>query len=168
MKRPWVIKVGGELLNHPVHRKGLIKDLCRIARARPVVLIHGGGPQIAESLKKEKIPIRFVGGRRVTTSDTMRVVEKVLSGIVNKGLVADLVGKKVRGVGISGRDGGLVVGKLIPGLGWAGQVAKVNPALIRHMLKGGFMPVVSSVASDKNGNAVNINADDFASGMRWL
>ncbi len=165
MKRPWVVKVGGELLNAPRERTRLLSELRRLAKKESVVLVHGGGPQIEAGLKKEKIPIQFIHGRRVTTPSTMMVVEKVLSGVVNKGLVADLVKKGVHAVGLSGRDSGIVTGIPISGLGRAARVQMVKPKLIQHLVQGRFLPVISSVASDAKGAPVNINADDFASGL---
>lgn len=164
-QKPCIIKTGGELLADPKIRKAILRGLILKAKKGPVLFVHGGGPQIEKDLTKNKIPVRFKGGRRVTSQAGMRVVEKTLSGEVNKSLVGELNQKGISAVGLSGRDGGLVKGKPIPGLGRAAKPIKVSPQLVRDLLKSGHMPVLSSVASDFKGHPVNINADDFASAL---
>jgi acetylglutamate kinase len=95
----------------------------------------------------------------------MVVVERILSGQINKGLAAQLVVKGVNAVGLSCRDSGIIIGKPIRGLERAARPHKTNARLLRSLLKGGFLPVISSVASDQKGEAVNINADDAASAV---
>lgn len=165
MKRPWIIKAGGELLTLASTRKKIISDLKKIQKGRPVVFVHGGGPQIEKELVKNKIPATFVGGRRVTSPAAMIVVERLLSGEINKGFVADLGQSGVNAVGLSGRDGRLVTAEPIKKLGRAGRPTKVHDQLISHLLRAGFLPVLSTVGSNAKGQAININADDFASAL---
>jgi acetylglutamate kinase len=80
MKRPWIIKAGGELMGSPAIQKKIVADLKRLSRSHPIVFVHGGGPQIEQDLVKNKIPVRFVNGRRFTSDAGMIVIEKVLSG----------------------------------------------------------------------------------------
>jgi acetylglutamate kinase len=108
---------------------------------------------------------RFVGGRRFTSDEAMEAVEMVLSGVVNKGLAAGLTAAGAPAVGLSGRDGGLVRARLEEGLGRVGTPEAVDPAPIRALWDAGLVPVVSPVASDAQGRAVNVNADEAALGL---
>lgn len=165
MKRPWVIKAGGELLATPATRSRILASLKRYQRRESLVFMHGGGPQIEAELKRNNVEARFVGGRRVTTPEAMVHVERVLSGEINKGLVGELQRLRIPSVGLSCRDGGLVVAQPIDGLGRAARPAKTNVSLLEALLAARFTPIVSSVGSDKTGSAVNINADDAASAV---
>jgi acetylglutamate kinase len=165
MKRPYVIKAGGELLLPGPVRKKILAGLKRIAGAHPLVFVHGGGPQIEDELKRNNVPTEFVKGRRRTTPDAMVHVERVLSGQINKGLAAELSAASVPSVGLSCRDGLSMVGKPLPGLGRAAAVVKVKTDLLRALMANRFVPILSSVAADGKGRAVNINADDAASAL---
>jgi acetylglutamate kinase len=165
MKRPWVIKAGGELLASESARAKVLADLGKVFKKNPVVFVHGGGPQIEAELIKNKVPAEFINGRRLTSDEAMLHVERILSGQLSKGVTGDLVKKGIPAVGLSGRDGGLMTVEPIPGLGRAGKPAKVHPRLLQTLLKNKFLAVLSSVGSDKNGRAMNVNADDFASAV---
>ena len=115
MKRPWVIKAGGELLATPATRNKILTGIKRCRRQENVVFMHGGGPQIEAELKRNHVEARFVGGRRVTTPEAMVHVERILSGEINKGLAAQLQKMRVNAVGLSCRDGQTVVGLLAVG-----------------------------------------------------
>ena len=164
MKRPILIKAGGELLAAPETRARLVRGLKKLAK-EGVVFVHGGGPQIEAELTKNGIPVRFVQGRRVTTPTAMVLVERILSGEINKGFTGQLVAAGVPAVGLSCRDGGLITGRPVPALERAAEPARTKAALLQSLLKQRFVPVVSSVASDGKGNAVNINADDAAAAL---
>jgi acetylglutamate kinase len=165
MRRPWVIKAGGELLAAPATRTKILKGIRNCQRDERVVFLHGGGPQIEAELKRNNVEARFVGGRRVTTPEAMIHVERVLSGEINKSLAAELQRLRVSAVGLSCRDGGLIIGQPITGLGRAARPRKVNAGLLNALLDSRYTPIVSSVGSDRSGNAVNINADDAASAV---
>ncbi len=165
MKRPIVIKAGGELMASDEVRGKILKDLAKWHKSHPVVFVHGGGPQIEAELIRNNITVKFENGRRVTSDEGMVIVERVLSGQINKAIAAQLVSNKVAAVGLSGRDAGLITGDPIPNLGRAAKPVAINTKLILSLLKYKFLPVVSSVGSDKKGNAVNINADDAASAL---
>jgi acetylglutamate kinase len=158
-----VYKVGGPALEDP----GLIVPLAAEVRHGDgaAVLVHGGGRAVERLLNTLRIESRFVEGRRETSPEAMVVVEMVLSGSVNKKLAAGLTAAGVPAVGISGRDGGLVRAKLVPGLGRVGAPERVDPALLRDLWAAGFVPVVSPVASGPAGEAVNVNADEAALGI---
>ena len=165
MKRPWIIKAGGELMAGQPVRGKILAGLKKIQRTERLVFVHGGGPQIEAELKRNNVAAHFVNGRRVTTPEAMIHVERVLSGEINKGLAAELVKLGVPAVGLSCRDGGAVTATPIDGLGRAAKPGKIRPALLAALMAAKFVPVVSSVGSDAKGMAVNINADDAASAI---
>lgn len=165
LRNPWVVKFGGSLLSDRRARRGFLKQAAATSRARSLVLVHGGGPEINSALEKMGVEPRFVKGRRVTDLAAMAVVEGVLSGQVNKTLVGELSALGARAVGLSGRDGGLLRARPIPALGRVGVPEKASPDLLRLLLREGYLPVVSSVASDSKGRALNVNADEAAAAL---
>ncbi|MAV10467.1 MAG: acetylglutamate kinase [Synechococcus sp. MED850] len=160
-----VIKYGGAAMAHAQLRDAVFRDLALLASVgvQPVV-VHGGGPEINQWLKRLEIPAEFRDGLRVTDADTMDVVEMVLVGRVNKQIVNGLNRLGGRAVGLSGSDGSLVEarpwGEGSHGL--VGDVARVNPDLLEPLLERGYMPVISSVAATADGRSHNINADTVA------
>jgi len=158
-----VYKIGGPALEDP----GLVAPLAEEVRRLDgrAVLVHGGGRHIERMLKALAIESRFVDGRRFTSEEAMEAVEMVLSGVVNKGLAAGLTAAGTPAVGLSGRDGGMVRARLEDGLGRVGTPEALDPAPIRALWNAGMLPVVSPVASDACGQAVNVNADEAALGL---
>ena len=162
-----VIKYGGNAMIDDELKRAVIQDvlLLRLVGIH-VVLVHGGGPDISEMLRKVDIPSRFENGLRVTTKETMDIVQMVLCGKVNKDLVGLLEGQ---GVGLSGMDGGLF--RAVPyrdesevDYGYVGEVIDVNPKIVLDVIEKGYIPVVSSVAAGMHEPAsYNINADTAAS-----
>jgi acetylglutamate kinase len=129
---------------------------------RPVV-VHGGGPQINEMLARVGVESTFVDGRRVTDAQTMEIVRMVLLGQVNPQIVAAINTHGIVAVGVSGEDAGLI--RAVPrgdGLGFVGDVSRINPEVLIRLLDDGFVPVVSTVGVDESGQAYNINADSVA------
>lgn len=165
MKSVWVVKFGGSLLSDKAARGRFLRDVARLSRRRALVLAHGGGPEINAALEKMGVKARFVKGRRVTDDAAMAVVEGVLSGQVNKLLVGELNALGVKASGLSGRDGALLTARPVPGLGRVGVPVKAKPGVLRTLLGGGFLPVISSVASDSNHRALNVNADEAAAAI---
>lgn len=158
-----VYKIGGPTLED----RGLVEALAaEVERADgPAALVHGGGQQVDRLLRALAIESRFVDGRRETSPAAMEVVEMVLSGVVNKALAAGLTAAGVPAIGLSGRDGGLIRARLTPGLGRVGTPARVDPAPLRMLWAGGFLPVISPVSSGPMGESVNVNADEAALGI---
>jgi len=156
-----VYKVGGPALEDPA----LAGPLAAEVGQAPTLLVHGGGRHVERLLKALSIESRFVDGRRETSAAAMEVVEMVLSGGVNKSLVAELLAAGVPAVGLSGRDGGLIRARLTPGLGRVGTPEKVDPLVLRALLDAGFVPVVSPVSNGPSGESVNVNADEAALGL---
>ena len=129
---------------------------------RPVV-VHGGGPQINEMLARVGVESTFVDGRRVTDAQTMEIVRMVLLGQVNPQIVAAINTHGTVAIGVSGEDAGLI--RAVPrgeGLGFVGDVSRINPDVLIRLLDDGFVPVVSTVGVDESGQAYNINADSVA------
>lgn len=163
MKKPWVVKFGGSLLSDEAARGAFLKQVAALRKKHPLVLVHGGGPEINAALEKMGVRSRWVDGRRVTDDAAMQVVEMVLSGQVNKRLVGELSALKVKAVGLSGRDGNLLTAAPVAELGRVGAPTKADASAVKALLAAGFLPVLSSVATDGKGGALNVNADEAAS-----
>jgi len=163
--RTIVIKYGGAAMKDSSLKAEVIRDIVFLAcvGVRPVV-VHGGGPEINHWLQKLKIEPLFKDGLRVTDADTMDVVEMVLVGRVNKELVSLINRAGTPAVGLCGKDGDLIQARPVgtEGVGFVGEVANVNIGLIESLVNSGYVPVISSVAADQNGQAYNINADTVA------
>ena len=128
-----------------------------------VVLVHGGGQHITRLLDRLQVPTSFVNGYRVTDGAALECAEMALSAQVNKAIVQELARLEVSGVGISGKDGGLLTAAVKdPALGRVGEITRVEPRLLHTLLEAGFLPVVSPVALGEDGGTLNCNADDAA------
>lgn len=165
MKNITVIKFGGSLTKNKDAQSKFIKELAEISKSQNVVLVHGGGPEINNLLKRLNIESKFVNGLRYTDEQTLEVVEMALSGKVNKMLTAELTNCGVKAVGISARDGSIAVCDVKKELGFVGEPTKINIGLIETLVNGGFFPVISSVGMDANAHALNINADTLATNI---
>ena len=128
-----------------------------------VVLVHGGGPEISDMLKRVGKKSEFVNGLRVTDKETAEIVQMVLAGKINKSLVALIQSIGGKAVGICGMDGGLIKAEVLDeALGYVGKITEVDTTLINDILAKGYIPVISTVGYDNEGNAYNINADTAA------
>ncbi len=163
-----VIKYGGNAMTNDELKDAVMNDIVLLSLVGiKVVLVHGGGPEINDMLKRLGIESRFVNGLRYTDDATIDVVKMVLSGKVNKELVQLLAQHKGNAVGLCGIDGGMLIAekkKTDDGqdLGWVGEITKVNTKPILDALDNGKVPVIATVATDENGNTYNINADTAA------
>ena len=160
-----VVKYGGNAMISEELRRAVISDiiLLHLVGIR-VVVVHGGGPEITDMLKRLGKPSKFVDGLRYTDQETMDVVQQVLCGKVNKDLVATLNRMGGRALGLCGMDAGLCQArKLDEKYGLVGEVVQVDPAVVNDALAVGYIPVVSTVAQGVDGEtAYNINADTAA------
>jgi len=159
-----VVKYGGSAIGAEADSDTTLPDVAalRMAGVR-VVLVHGGGKHITAMLNRLNVPTRFVNGSRVTDEAALEVAEMVLSGQVNKAIVAGLAGLEVSAVGISGKDGNLITAHVKdPAMGRVGEITRVNPKVVNTLLDGGFVPVVSPISLGEDGGTLNINADDAA------
>jgi acetylglutamate kinase len=163
--RTVVVKYGGAAMVREDLRDAVFRDLALLTcvGVQPVV-VHGGGPEINQWLARVGIEARFRDGLRITDEATMEVVEMVLAGKVNKQIVNGLNQVGGRAVGLCGSDGNLIQARTHGdgSLGLVGDVAAVNCAVIKPLLEGGYIPVISSVAPDAYGKVHNINADTVA------
>ncbi len=159
-----VIKYGGHAMKNEELKRQVMEDIVLLQLVGvKVVLVHGGGPEINDTLSRMGMESEFIDGLRVTDRETADVVQMVLAGKVGKSLV-NLIGTKGgRAMGSCGIDGRLVEAKSKnPALGYVGEVTSVNIGPINDLLEKGYIPVVSSVACDAQGNVYNINADSMA------
>lgn len=159
-----VAKYGGNAMTDPQLKKSVMQDILLLQLVGvKIILVHGGGPEISAMLKKLSIESHFENGLRVTDDDTMEVVQMVLAGKVNKSLAADLSALGGRAVGLCGIDGGLIkVHQKNEKLGHVGEIDEINTKILDDLLDGGFIPVISSIGIDDDGNPYNINADTAA------
>lgn len=172
-----VVKYGGNAMIDETLKKSFARNivLMKAVGINPIV-VHGGGPQIAQLLEKLSIESRFVNGLRVTDSDTMDVVEMVLGASVNKSIVSLLNQHGGQAIGITGKDGNFIQAKKIKvtkggqgldaseivDIGQVGEVEHINTKVLDALINNDFIPVIAPIGVDKHGNAYNINADSVA------
>jgi len=172
-----VVKYGGHAMGDPELGKAFARDitLLETSGARPVV-VHGGGPQIGDMLKRLDIQSEFRSGLRVTDKKTVEVVEMVLAGSINKEIVMAINAAGGKAVGLSGKDGNMVFAEKLKrtevdpdsniekvvDLGFVGEPKKVNRAVIDMVLSAELIPVIAPVAPGLDGETYNVNADTFA------
>ncbi len=172
-----VVKYGGNAMIDENLKNSFARDivLMKLVGMHPIV-VHGGGPQIGELLKKLDIQSRFVDGMRVTDNATMDVVEMVLGGLVNKQIVSLLSKNGGKAIGITGKDGDFIRARKmtitrktpemeapeIIDIGHVGEVESINPAIIHMMKQSDFIPVIAPIGFDATGQSYNINADIVA------
>lgn len=159
-----VIKLGGHAMGSDEAMDEFARDvvLMRQVGVNPVI-VHGGGPMINAMLDRLAITSNFVGGKRVTDTATMEVVEMVLSGLVNKRIVQAINAQGGRAVGLSGKDGKLIRCSVTdPALGLVGTPAQVNPKLLRDLGEKEYIPVIAPLGTGPQGETMNINGDTAA------
>lgn len=159
-----VVKYGGNAMTDPALKEQVMEDivLLRLVGVK-IVLVHGGGPEINELMARVGKKSEFVDGLRVTDKETVDIVQMVLAGKINKTLVNLLEKKGGKAVGISGLDGRLLVAKMKDErLGYVGEITHTNIEPITDLLEKGYIPVVSTIAGDADGNAYNVNGDTAA------
>lgn len=172
-----VIKYGGHAMGNDELAKLFARDIVLLKQCgiNPIV-VHGGGPQIGAMLDKMKIKSEFVDGLRVTDGETVGIVEMVLCGQINKGIAAALAEAGGRGVGISGKDGGLIRARKVErtkkdpdsniervlDLGFVGEPEKIDPTILDVLRSTDLIPVIAPIGLGPNGETYNINADTVA------
>ena len=159
-----VIKYGGNAMINEELKQQVMEDIALLwLIGVKVVLVHGGGPEISQTMKRLGKEAVFIDGLRVTDRETVDIVQMVLAGKINKTLVNLIQMKGGHAVGLSGIDGGILEAKVKDErLGFVGEVTKVRPQPIMDLLEKNYIPVVSTVASDRQGNTYNINGDTAA------
>ena len=160
-----VIKYGGNAMINEELKDAVMGDIVLLhAIGIKVVLVHGGGPEITDMLRRVGKKSEFVDGLRVTDKETAELVQMVLAGKVNKSLV-DLVSRKGgRAIGLCGIDAGMIRARMADSrLGYVGEITDIDIRPIADVLEKGYIPIISTVGSDDEGNVYNINADTAAS-----
>lgn len=174
-----VVKFGGNAMGDEALATAFAKDIVYLKQSgiNPVV-VHGGGPQIADMLKRLEIKSDFVNGLRVTDKPTVEIVEMVLSGKINKEIVSAINRQGGKAVGISGKDANLMIAQKITAMpdpqsnlmkavdmGYVGDPVEVNPHIVDVISKSDLIPVIAPVGISRDGETLNINADIFASAL---
>lgn len=161
----FVVKYGGAAMEEENLKREFAKDmvLLKYVGINPVI-VHGGGPKITKMLGDLKIAAHFVDGLRVTDEKTLEVVEMVLSGSINKEIVKNINDMGGKAIGLSGKDGRLLVAKKVKGkdVGLVGEVVDVDIAIIKDINRHGYIPVIAPLADGVDGKSYNVNADNAA------
>ena len=161
-----VIKYGGNAMINEELKMNVISDVVLLSEIGvKVILVHGGGPEINDTLKKMQKESKFINGLRYTDEETIDVVQMVLAGKTNKDLVKLIMQKGGNATGISGVDNMLIEAEKYQGkddLGYVGAIKDIHPNIIFDLLDKGYIPVIASVGMDRKGNTYNINADTAA------
>ena len=172
-----VVKFGGNAMGKKEYVSSFAEDIVLLQQVGMLpIVVHGGGPQIAEMLSKLKIRTEFIDGLRVTDSATIDVVEMVLSGVTNKSIVTAISNAGAKAVGISGKDGNLITAKRLMkmdknsdsnverpiDLGFVGVPEKIDPQVIKALINEKMIPVIAPVGMGEDGLTYNINADTAA------
>ncbi|MBR5519244.1 MAG: acetylglutamate kinase [Clostridia bacterium] len=160
-----VIKYGGNAMLNEELKSSVMGDIVLLSLIGiRVVLVHGGGPEISDTLKRLGKETKFVNGLRVTDAETAEVVQMVLAGKTNKTLVNIIGTKGGKALGLCGVDGQMIKAKMRdPELGYVGEITEINTKPILDALENGYIPVISTIGCDDEGNVYNINADTAAS-----
>lgn len=163
-KKTIVVKYGGNAMINEELKEAVMHDLVLLSTVGiKVVLVHGGGPAINETLNKIGVESKFSNGLRVTDKETVDVVRMVLAGKVNKDLVCKIGNLGGHAIGLSGMDGNMIKCKpLDDEHGYVGEITDTNMDVIKEVLANNFIPVISTIGYDENGNCYNINADTVA------
>ena len=159
-----VVKYGGNAMINQELKEQVMEDIVLLwLIGVKVVLVHGGGPEISEMMGELGKKAEFVNGLRVTDKETVEIAQMVLAGKINKSLVNLLGMKGGKAMGISGMDGKLIEAKVKDtDLGYVGEITKINIQPVRDLLEKGYIPVVSTIGCDNDGNVYNINGDTAA------
>jgi acetylglutamate kinase len=168
--RPFVVKLGGEVLEDPSVRRDLCAQLALLwSFSIPIVVVHGGGSSLDGLCGALGLPAAKAGGRRITTPPVLEAAKMAFKGRVQMDLLAALAAAGLPAVGLSGQDAGLVRARRRPrgdvDYGLVGDVESVDPSLVNHLLAGGYVPVVAPFSADAEGQVLNTNADTVAAAL---
>lgn len=159
-----VIKLGGHAMSTPEAMQSFARDVVLMQQVgvNPVV-VHGGGPRINEMLARLGVVSQFRDGKRVTDAETVEVVEMVLAGTINKAIVQAINGQGGRGIGLSGKDAGLMICEAdAPELGFVGRPVELNVDFLRDLHRAEIIPVIAPIGAGRNGETYNVNGDTAA------
>lgn len=170
----FIVKIGGNVIDDPAQLASFLRDFSRVRAHK--ILVHGGGKIATEMSGQLGIESKMVDGRRITDAETLKVVQMVYGGLINKNVVAALQSKKCNAVGLTGADAGIVLANKRPVVpvsgsdkgidyGFVGDVKKVNAGSLAALLKSGFTPVIAPLTHNGKGQMLNTNADTMASAI---
>ena len=159
-----VIKYGGSAMQSETLKKSVMRDIVLLSLIGiKVVLVHGGGAEITEALNAAGKKTEFIDGLRVTDAETAEIVQMVLSGKINKGLVNLIQSIGGSAIGLSGADGHMISAKTLDKrLGFVGEITEISTSPITDLIEKGYIPIIATVGCDNKGNIYNINADTAA------
>ena len=176
MKKLFIIKIGGNIIDDEKQLSSFLNDFASISDNK--ILVHGGGKIATEMSKQLGIEAKMVDGRRITDADTLKVVQMVYGGLINKNIVAKLQAKNCNAIGLTGADANIILAKkraVSPPLegaggravdfGFVGDIEKVNSEKLSAILNSGFSPVIAPLTHDGKGQILNTNADTMASAI---
>ncbi|SKC91765.1 acetylglutamate kinase [Maledivibacter halophilus] len=172
--KTFVIKFGGSIMKNEEAQNAFIKDIVLMKLIGiNLIIVHGGGPKISENIKALGKESEFVNGLRVTDEETMKIVEMVLSGQINKEITFKINNQGVKAIGISGKDGNFIRaikkyiynGKEKIDIGFVGEVEEINISFLKDLIDKDYIPVIAPIGFDEEGNSYNINADYVASAV---
>ncbi len=173
--KPFVVKLGGDILADAPMRKSVCGQLALLSSfAIPLVIVHGGGPDVDAFSQQLGLTITKVAGRRVTSPETLEAVKMALKGRAQMDLIAELQAAGLLAVGLSGQDSGLLRSHRRPPVevdgetvdfGCVGDIDEVEPRLLRHLIAGGYVPVVAPFTADASQQILNTNADSVAAAI---
>ncbi|MBI3501484.1 MAG: acetylglutamate kinase [Bacteroidetes bacterium] len=166
MKKIFVIKIGGNVIDDETQLSSFLDDFSKIKEMK--ILIHGGGKIATELSKQLGIESKMIDGRRITDSETLKVVQMVYGGLINKNIVAKLQGRKCNAIGLTGADGNIILAKKRKSeidYGFVGDVKKVNAEKIFSILNSGLVPVIAPLTHNGKGQILNTNADTIAAAV---
>lgn len=161
-----VIKYGGNAMVDEHLKQAVMDDIVLLSLIGvKVVLVHGGGPEITDTMNRMGLESKFIGGLRYTDDETVKVVQMVLAGKTNKDLVYRLERSQGKAIGMCGLDGHMIHAEKMLGeqdLGFVGEITRIDTTIINRQLEAGYIPVIATLGCDDNGNVYNINADTAA------
>ena len=166
--RTMVVKIGGQPLENAEVRDAVVEDIALLAQVGVrVIVVHGAGPQITQAMERAGLEASFVDGLRVTDDQTMDIIARELLGSINMELVLAFKRAGLSAIGVSGSDGGVLEARVAStssgrSLGRVGAIRSVRAGLLGHLLDGGFIPVLASLAPTEDGMLLNVNADEVA------
>ncbi len=159
---PVVVKLGGTTI---MEQQDVLREIVQERRARPLVVVHGGGKRLTDWLERLGVESRWEQGRRVTDQATLEVFLAVISGVINAELTEALLALGARAVGVRGIDSGMISGPRAQGLERVISEPVADPALLQTLLEGGYLPVLTPMGLDPGGHICNVNADDAAAAV---
>lgn len=166
MKKLFVIKIGGNVLDDENQLSSFLNDFAKIKEKK--ILVHGGGKIATELSRQLGIEPKMIDGRRITDAETLKVVQMVYGGLLNKNIVAQLQARKCDAIGLSGADGNIILAKKRVAeidYGFVGDIKKVDAKKISSLLNSGFIPVIAPLTHDGKGQTLNTNADTIAAAV---